>query len=640
MKKLLLITCGLSLSAAVEAQIIHVPGDYPTIQQGIEAATNGDTVLVSDGMYYEQINFLGKKPLMVASEFLMDGDTNHIANTIIDGSQLTKLDSTSVVYFGSGEDTTSILCGFTIQHGKGTSYSPGNGFRGGGGIFIAGSGAKIVNNRITENHLSDTIFGSATVITGAGIHYKWEENDDWVVIDHNVIDHNSCYSSGGEAGSVGADIASNARISYNTFANNEAIANESCHALGAAFCCWTDPSWNDTVTAYIHHNVIKNNLAIATNNFAEGAGGMIWLIIGKFTDNIVENNEVVSNFSLGGGAGLYIWRPLEGTVVCNNTFRENNCNKFGGALCVESYANNPNVGMVFIENNYFLDNHASKGGAFVTLNNPVTLYNNVFSLNNSDDIGGAVYLTQNATSAIPHLVSFVNNSFYNNKASHNGGAIYSNNARPLIFNSIFWADTAVLANEIYEQSSDTIEIGFSNIDPDLIQGGFFMDGGGNINEDPLFEDLELLTISENSPCVNTGTEEYICHCGDLNECPHYDIIGTYRPHAGFVDMGAYEVDFGTGIKPHAFQPNTDWHSVYPNPFTDQAVLSYELDSKTKVEINLYNSSGELIQTMLSEQQEAGKQELQFSSGNLPAGVYFYRIITDTKQATGRMILMK
>ena len=101
---------------------------------------------------------------------------------------------------------------------------------------------------------------------------------------------------------------------------------------------------------------------------------------------------VVNNNTYGGAAGIYVLRSLEGTIICNNTFRENNCNKYGGALCVESYANDPNAKMVFIENNYFLDNHASKGGAFVSFYNPVTLQNNVFSLNNSDDLGGAVYL--------------------------------------------------------------------------------------------------------------------------------------------------------------------------------------------------------------------------------------------------------
>jgi hypothetical protein len=43
-----------------EAQIIRVPADYPTIQEGIAAASNGDTVLVEDGLYYENIDFLGK----------------------------------------------------------------------------------------------------------------------------------------------------------------------------------------------------------------------------------------------------------------------------------------------------------------------------------------------------------------------------------------------------------------------------------------------------------------------------------------------------------------------------------------------------------------------------------------------------
>ncbi len=70
------------VASPVISQIINVPGDQPYIQAGIDSASNGDTVLVAEGTYFENINFRGKA-IAVASRFILDGDTAHISKTII-----------------------------------------------------------------------------------------------------------------------------------------------------------------------------------------------------------------------------------------------------------------------------------------------------------------------------------------------------------------------------------------------------------------------------------------------------------------------------------------------------------------------------------------------------------------------------
>ncbi len=89
------------------ATIIHVPGDQPTIQAGINMSENGDTVLVAPGMYHEHVDF-GGKVLSLISESGTD-------QTVIDGSGATG--ATVAIHGLPTAPDSARLIGFTIQGG-------------------------------------------------------------------------------------------------------------------------------------------------------------------------------------------------------------------------------------------------------------------------------------------------------------------------------------------------------------------------------------------------------------------------------------------------------------------------------------------------------------------------------------------
>ena len=111
--------------------VINIPGDYSTIQQGIDASTNGDTVLVQPGTYVENINFNGHN-ILLGSLYITTNDTSYISATIIDGDSLS-----TVITFTGGENNNACVAGFTIRHGL-SEY--------GGGIFCQNSHPVIRNN--------------------------------------------------------------------------------------------------------------------------------------------------------------------------------------------------------------------------------------------------------------------------------------------------------------------------------------------------------------------------------------------------------------------------------------------------------------------------------------------------------------
>jgi len=120
----------------ISATIINIPDDYGTIQAGINASTNGDTVLVQPGTYVENINFNGHN-IVLGSLFLITGDTSYINQTTIQSNQR----GTAVTFLNV--DSTAVVVGFTI------TGVPIRDFVRGDGIFCFNSNPVISHNIIS-----------------------------------------------------------------------------------------------------------------------------------------------------------------------------------------------------------------------------------------------------------------------------------------------------------------------------------------------------------------------------------------------------------------------------------------------------------------------------------------------------------
>ncbi len=200
-----LIIFAFSANLSLAATIL-VPSEQSTIQAGIDAAIDGDLVLVEPGTYVENIDFLGKA-IVLQSE-------SGAYVTVIDGNQ-----TGSVVTFISMETDDAVIDGFTIRNGS-TFYGGGitcglsfpiitncvisnNDASQGGGIYCELASPTIMNCDISHNSASE----------GGGITINYCGD---LMITNCTISNNTAYSNGGGIGcSYSSPAITNCTISGN-----------------------------------------------------------------------------------------------------------------------------------------------------------------------------------------------------------------------------------------------------------------------------------------------------------------------------------------------------------------------------------------------------------------------------------------
>ena len=79
---------------------------------------------------------------------------------------------------------------------------------------------------------------------------------------------------------------------------------------------------------------------------------------------------------------------------------------------------------------------------------------------------------------------------------------------------------------------------------------------------------------------------------------------------------------------------------YPNPFNPTTQINYELPVSGLVTIKVFNILGKEISTLVNEEKEAGKYQIDFSSAGLSSGVYFYQLISHNYSKTKKMVLIR
>ena len=288
------ITATALLAPVASALIINIPGDYSTIQEGIDASTDGDTVLVAPGLYVETVTIENKNILLTSAE----GPDN----TSIKG----------FVFFEAGVDTTCVFRGFTVIPDpesewyerraliniencspliEGNIAKDGYNFQYfGGGVMGIFTSAIIRNNIIKDNRAP----------MGGGIDIGGAE----ALIERNIISNNTAFTSSHGADGGGISM-SEGTVRFNLIIDNEAFSGYPS-VIGGGIYMYT----TSLPGGMIYNNTIVGNSA-RFGPYDQKGGGVYFVTRSDYNEGVFFKNNIIAFNPYGGGVYVRLADSVE-----------------------------------------------------------------------------------------------------------------------------------------------------------------------------------------------------------------------------------------------------------------------------------------------------------------------------------------
>ncbi len=307
-----------------------------------------------------------------------------------------------------------------------------------------------------------------------------------------------------------------------------------------------------------------------TSNDATSSGGGIEILSGTqtFTDLSLTHNVAVES---GGGVKIHSSdTTVEGALI------QNNLAWGGGAVCVGGGVYVSGNGVVVLSGAELANNSSEgeAGGLYDVAYGSTTVVNSLFLDNLALEEGGAVVL-RGAT-------EILNCTFASNIAGTEGGALYVGSGySPMLTNSILWENFAPFGTEVYVDGTPTFShclIAGSGGSGAFWDASIGIDGGSNLDADPLFVDLanDDPRLTYGSPATDVGDATVV-------GLPADDLDGNARMSGDGLDLGAYELDLGLDVLAIEDVANDQGRNVriqFESSFRDEAgsltpIVAYE-----------------------------------------------------------------